>query len=154
MVGLLRLTRYGLPLGIGLGGALLRLASGGTSLSGIVLTALLGFCLGSLVHNMLGALAVVSGHPDVVPPPNLARRLEMLEKDKRILLRSIREIEFDASLQKLDADDAQRLVTPLKQRAMRLLKELDAARVNEGSSVDQQIANEVKSRLAEAGGSQ
>jgi hypothetical protein len=35
---------------------------------------------------------------------------------------------------------------------MRLLKELDAARVDEHSGVDEQIANEVKSRLAEAGG--
>ena len=152
MVGILRLTRYGLPLTIGFGGALIRLASGGTSPSGIVLTFLLGVSLGSLVHLMLGAVAVISGSPDVVPPPNMARRLEMLETDKRILLRSIREIEFDASLQKLDADDAQRLVTPLKQRAMRLLKELDAARVDEHSGVDEQIANEVKSRLAEAGG--
>ena len=62
---------------------------------------------------------------------------------------------WEGFLQRLvPGHDAQRLVTPLKQRAMRLLKELDAARVNEGSSVDQQIANEVKSRLAEAGGSQ
>jgi hypothetical protein len=150
----LKLTRVLLPAAFGLGALVAKLTMGRTSLSSIVLAALLGLAVGWLIHLAFRALAAVLGQIEHIPQACGEERRAILEKDKRVLLRSIREIEFDTKLQRLDAAEAERLVAPLKEKAIRVLRQLDQIRVGDGdATIKNEIEREVVRRLQQLEGS-
>jgi hypothetical protein len=141
---ILPLARWILPLAGAAAGAALSLAGGGGYGFGFALVA--GAALGLILALLLQAMATLVGHAPTAEPPS-DRRLRQLENDKQLLLRSIREIEFDAKLQRVSNEEAAQLTEPLRQRAVRVLRDLDEARVAEGQTVKQRIEREVQRRL-------
>ena len=71
-----------------------------------------------------------------------------LEKEKRTLLKGIKEAEFDAAMGKLSAVDAESLIREYRARAIEVIKELD--QMGDGSTLSprEQIEREVKARIA------
>lgn len=127
---------------------ILLVARGGGGAAELVLGALAASALGVLLNLLLRSLATLTGQLEQ-PPPAPDQRLRDLEREKQLLLRSIRELEFDAGLQRLEAEQAAELAAPLRQRALRVLQELDVARLGQAPPrLEQQIEFEVKRRRA------
>lgn len=70
-----------------------------------------------------------------------------LEKEKKTLLKGIKEAEFDAATNKLSKADADSLIKEYRARAIEVIKELD--RLDEGAALSpkEQIAREVRARI-------
>lgn len=56
-----------------------------------------------------------------------ARQREALEREKRLVLRSIKELEFDRAMGKVADADFEEMVTRLRQRAVGLMQRIEAA---------------------------
>jgi hypothetical protein len=65
-----------------------------------------------------------------------------LEREKTLVLRSIKELEFDFAMGKIAKTDFDEMSGRLRARALGLMRQLDA-----GGGYREQIANEVKERL-------
>ena len=76
----------------------------------------------------------------------IGRRGEM-EREKRTLLKAIKEAEFDREMGKLSAKDAEEMIAVYRLRAIEVIKEIDKVEAGEAGSVREQIAREVKARL-------
>ncbi len=71
-----------------------------------------------------------------------------LEKEKRTLLKAIKEAEFDHAMGKLSKADADGMIQMYRARAIEVIKELDKpAAESNGATVREQIEREVKARL-------
>jgi hypothetical protein len=123
-------------------------------------------CLGYLAVVMTvvnlwrtGASAVAPDDPadDTWARP-VGARVE-LEKEKKTLLKAIKEAEFDLEMGKLSKADADAMIQTYRGRAIEVIKELEqlenlamnvdpVGRPTDGDSVRDQIAREVKARLA------
>lgn len=95
-------------------------------------------------YRMLSPL--VSEQAEV--PVMIAGRTRIaLEREKNLVLRSIKELEFDFAMGKVAKADFDEVSSRLRSRALGLMRQLDA-----GGGYREQIAEEVKRRLAgEAG---
>jgi hypothetical protein len=69
-----------------------------------------------------------------------------MEREKTLVLRSIKELEFDYAMGKVAKADFDDMHARLRSRAVGLLKQLDA-----GGGYKEQIAREIETRLAEQG---
>ena len=85
---------------------------------------------------------------DVGPEMVGGRTRAALEREKTLVLRSIKELEFDRGMGKVSEKDFAEMSARLRARAARLMRQLDA-----GSVYRQQIEQEVERRLARSGGS-
>ncbi len=74
--------------------------------------------------------------------PRDAGRVRALEREKQMVLKAIREIEFDYQMRKIAEADYQEMTQRYRTRAMRLLRELDA-----GDDYRSLIEQELKTRL-------
>lgn len=93
-------------------------------------------------YRMLAPL--VSAH--IEAPPTIAGRTRVaLEREKTLVLRSIKELEFDFAMGKIAKPDFDEMSARLRNRAVGLMKQLDA-----GGGYRDQIAKEVKARLGSA----
>ena len=125
----LEATRWLLPLGLG-GGALgVQLTAGGEPALSVI-AGLAGLSLGIFLHLFLQSLASLLGRAPL--PLTSAEARAHLERDKRIVLRSLKDLELDVALGRLDDAEAKDLALPLRERAMRILRELDQAKVAAG----------------------
>jgi ribosomal protein L40E len=80
---------------------------------------------------------------DLEPPPTIGGRTRAaLEREKTLVLRSIKELEFDHAMGKVAKADFDEMSSRLRQRALGLMKQLDA-----GGGYREQIAKEVEKRL-------
>lgn len=70
-----------------------------------------------------------------------------LEREKTLVLRSIKELEFDFAMGKMSKADFDEMAGRLRARAVGLMRQLDA-----GGGYRQQIAREVETRLAQPAG--
>src|SRR3982751_1313197 len=68
-----------------------------------------------------------------------------LEREKALVLRSIKELEFDKAMGKLSESDWQEMSSRLRARAARLMRQLDA-----GGGYRAQIEQDLKKRIGEA----
>ncbi len=132
------LAAGGAALGAGLnagarGAPALLLAAGG---------ALLGYAIAATLRSVALLLEQTSATRD----PG-SRRLEQLERERDILLRSIKDIELDAAMSKLTEEEATQLTDPLRQRTRETLRELDALQQGARPSVAEQVELEVRRRL-------
>jgi hypothetical protein len=88
---------------------------------------------------------LVSSRPDA--PPMIAGRTRVaLEREKMLVLRSIKELEFDFAMGKIAKADFDEMSNRLRSRAVGLMKQLDA-----GGGYREQIQREVKARLERQG---
>jgi hypothetical protein len=85
---------------------------------------------------------------EVHPPTTIAGRTRAaMEREKTLVLRSIKELEFDFAMGKVAKADFDEMSLRLRSRAVRLIKQLDA-----GGGYKEQIAREIEARLAGANG--
>jgi hypothetical protein len=88
---------------------------------------------------LVGADAAVRG-----AEPLSETRRAVLEREKMLALRSIKELEFDRAMGKVSPADFEEMAARLRARAMSLMKQLDAG----GEAYGEMIEREVQSRLA------
>ena len=87
---------------------------------------------------------LVSDQPDT--PVTIGGRTRVaLEREKTLVLRSIKELEFDFAMGKVAKADFDEMSARLRARAFRLMKQLDA-----GGGYREQIAKEVAERIGGA----
>lgn len=94
----------------------------------------------------LGAYRMLSPlvSPEVAAPITIAGRTRIaLEREKTLVLRSIKELEFDFAMGKIAKADFDEMSGRLRARALGLMRQLDA-----GGGYRDQIAREVEKRLA------
>lgn len=77
------------------------------------------------------------------------RALAALEREKALVLRSIKELEFDRAMGKVSAKDFDEMAGRLRARAILLMKQVDAG----GSGYRELIERELQARLAQIGAS-
>jgi len=73
------------------------------------------------------------------------RTRAVLERDKALVLRSIKELEFDRAMGKVSEKDFTEMSGRLRARATRLMRQLDA-----GAGYREQIEREIEKRLGKA----
>lgn len=95
-------------------------------------------------YRMLSALVTDQPHT----PVTIGGRTRVaLEREKTLVLRSIKELEFDFAMGKIAKPDFDEMSGRLRARALGLMRQLDA-----GGGYREQIAKEVADRLASAQG--
>ena len=83
--------------------------------------------------------------PEVLAPTTIGGRTRAaMEREKTLVLRSIKELEFDYAMGKVAKADFDEMSGRLRARATGLMKQLDA-----GGGYKEQIAREVDARLAQ-----
>jgi hypothetical protein len=82
-------------------------------------------------------------------PPLTDRNRAVLEREKTLTLRAIKELEFDRSMGKLSESDFAEVSGRLRARALSLIQQLDAAR-GEASGHREAIEHEIALRLKSA----
>lgn len=81
-------------------------------------------------------------------------KTDELEREKKALLKAIKEVEFDREMGKMSEEDAGEIVKVYRGRAIEILKELDGASGGAEAaqvSVQETIQKELRARLALAG---
>src|SRR5580658_10423344 len=72
---------------------------------------------------------------------------EELEKEKRTLLKAIKEAEFDHAMGKLSKRDVDEMIATYRARAIEVIKEIERLDAGEAGTVRERIEREVKARL-------
>ena len=93
-------------------------------------------------------LPLVSTKSPDEPAQLVGRGRAMLEREKLLVLRSIKELEFDFAMGKVTKGDFDEMGSRLRSRAIRLMRQLD-----EGTGYRAVIEREVVARLASRGAS-
>jgi hypothetical protein len=83
----------------------------------------------------------------LIAEPLTQRTREALEREKVLVLRSIKELEFDRAMGKLSPRDFDEMAGRLRARAVSLMKQLDEG----GSAYREIIERELRARMAAAG---
>ena len=86
---------------------------------------------------------VTAAQPEMVG----GRTRAALEREKTIVLRAIKELEFDRAMGKVSAADCEEMIGRLRARAVRLLRQLDAGSAGYRELIDR----ELNARLGSAG---
>jgi hypothetical protein len=95
-------------------------------------------------YRMLAPLAAEDAE-ELFREPLSERSRVALEREKTLVLRSIKELEFDKAMGKLSDKDFDEMGGRLRARAISLIKQLD-----EGAGYQELIERELKARLAKA----
>jgi hypothetical protein len=108
------------------------------------LTVIAAAFVGLAVYRSLAPLV----SPEVIETPTMlgGRTRAALERDKALVLRSIKELEFDYAMKKVAQADFDEMAGRLRARAIRIMRQLDAA---EGYRAV--IEKELETRLAAIG---
>jgi hypothetical protein len=97
-------------------------------------------------YRMLAPLALED--VSVLDDPPSERARAALEREKSLVLRSIKELEFDKAMGKVSSRDFDEMAGRLRARAVMLMKQLDEG----GSAYREIIEREVEARLKSSGG--
>ena len=130
-----------------IGATIVVFMSRGQTPAGIILLSLIIFAaafvgLASLRTFLPFAEKILEGGPEVLG----GRTRAVLEREKGLLLRFIKELEFDRRMGKVSEKDFAEMSARLRTRAARVMRQLDA-----GSLYREQIEREVAKRLAGLG---
>ncbi len=107
-----------------------------------------GLCGGALY----AALAPLVRKDDVAQSASLSERTRAaLEREKMLVLRSIKELEFDRAMGKLSAADFDEVAGRLRARAIALMKQLDAGAPIYRARIEQDLAARLHSPQPSAG---
>ncbi len=113
------------------------LVSTGQSMSSIVvlsLTVVASSLVAVAAFQVLGPLLVTDAPVDDAPVEGHAR--QALEREKALVLRTIKEVEFDHAMRKTAAADYEEMRDRLRARAVRLMQQLDASGYREAVERD------------------
>jgi hypothetical protein len=140
----IRIARFLLPLTVASAAAVIRLQAGGAAAvgPGLWLLILAGVLLGGAAAVMLESVAVALDLVGQDDDGGERGRAE-LARERETLLRAIKDVEIDASLHKIDDEQARQLAEPLRRRALEVLAELGQA----SAGIEEQIERELARRL-------
>ncbi|MGE0870256.1 MAG: hypothetical protein AB7P03_16950 [Kofleriaceae bacterium] len=104
------------------------------------------------VYNLwrTGAVAATVSDDDDSPDSTWGRPIgerAELEREKKILLKAIKETEFDLEMGKLSKADAEEMTARYRAKAIDLIKEIDRIDGKSSGTVREQIEREVKARV-------
>ena len=119
----------------------------GTTAENLILVCLSIFAAALIGLAALNALRPLATGETREPEMVGSRTRAALEREKNLLLRSIKELEFDHAMGKVAEGDYEEMVARLRSRAVRLLQQLD----NTSSGYRELIERELASRLVKAG---
>lgn len=108
----------------------------------ISLTAIAAGLAGMAVHRTLWPL--VSDEPLTRATVVQGRARAALEREKALVLRSIKELEFDRAMGKVAQADFEEMVARLRARAIGLMKQLDEDRSGYRSAIEQELEARLK----------
>ena len=118
--------------------------SRGQSPAAIILLSCAVFAAAYIGATALRTVLPLAGAPPADAPEVLGDRARAaLEREKTLVLRSIKELEFDRGMGKVSEKDFAEMSARLRARAARLMRQLDA-----GSIYREQIEKEVERRIA------
>ena len=105
--------------------------------------------VGFMLHRMLWPLAApgFTDRTEIVG----GRARAALEREKTLLLRAIKELEFDRAMSKVSAADFQEMSGRLRARALTLMRQLDVALPGYREAIERELAQRLG---GDAGGSQ
>jgi hypothetical protein len=111
-------------------------------------------CLGIFAAALVGLAALGALRPlttgDTRDPEMVGNQTRAsLEREKNLLLRSIKELEFDHAMGKVGEADFEEMLARLRSRAVRLLQQLDSTESGYRALIERELAK----RLGRAGGS-
>jgi hypothetical protein len=133
-----------------IGATIVVFMSRGQTPAGIILLSLIIFAAASVGLAALRTfLPLASSAVESASVILGGRTRAALEREKTLVLRSIKELEFDRGMRKVSEKDFAEMSARLRARAARLMRQLDA-----GSVYREQIEREIEQRLGprEAGG--
>jgi hypothetical protein len=119
----------------------------GTSAENLIFVCLAIFSAALVGLAALHALRPLATGETREPEMVGSRTRVALEREKNLLLRSIKELEFDRAMGKVAEGDYEEMVGRLRSRAVRLLQQLD----NTSSGYRELIERELAARLVKAG---
>ena len=130
-----------------IGATIVVFVSRGQTPSGIILLSLIVFTAAIVGVATWRTLAPLTGKDDPTGPQMLAGRTRAaLEREKSLVLRTIKELEFDRAMGKVSDKDFAEMSTRLRARAAGLIRQLDA-----GTGYLEAIEKEIARRLKPAG---
>jgi hypothetical protein len=100
---------------------------------GLILLSAAALAVAFVSFMLHQALAAFLGRSGAVAPLQ-ERRREILEKEKALVLRSIKELEFDRAMGKIDEADFDQIGSRLRARALTLMQDLERADRSEDAS--------------------
>ena len=119
----------------------------GQSPAAIILLSSAVFAAAFVGASVLRAVLPLAGFSKDDAPESLGERTRAgLEREKTLVLRSIKELEFDRGMGKVSDKDFAEMSARLRARATRLMRQLDA-----GSLYREQIEKEIERRLEKLG---
>jgi hypothetical protein len=128
------------------GATIVVFVSRGQTPAAVILLSLTIFTAAAVGVAAWRTLAPLTGEDDVAAPVVLGGRTRAaLERDKALVLRSIKELEFDRAMGKVSDKDFAEMSTRLRARAARLMRQLDA-----GTGYRSLIEKELEKRLGSA----
>lgn len=118
--------------------------------SPVVIVCLAYLAVVATVYNLwrTGAAAVTTGDDeDDSTWAKPTGRLGELEREKRTLLKAIKEAEFDLQMGKLSKRDADNMVRAYRARAIEVIKDIDHLGLGAAGTPREQIMREVRARI-------
>jgi hypothetical protein len=130
-----------------IGATIVVFVSRGQTPSGIILLSLIIFTAAIVGIAAWRTLAPLTSKDDPAGPQILGGRTRAaLEREKALVLRTIKELEFDRAMGKVSDKDFVEMSTRLRVRAAGLIRQLDA-----GTGYREKIEQEVRRRVGSAG---
>jgi len=127
-----------------IGATIVVFVSRGQTPSGIILLSLIIFTAAIVGVATWRTLAPLTGRDEPMGPQILGGRTRAaLEREKALVLRTIKELEFDRAMGKVSDKDFGEMSTRLRARAAGLIRQLDA-----GSGYRETIEKEIQKRLS------
>lgn len=127
-----------------IGATIVVFVSTGQTPAGIILLSLTIFTAAVVGVAAWRTLSPLIGSDERIGPPVLSGRTRTaLEREKTLVLRSIKELEFDHSMGKVSDKDFAEMTARLRARAAGLMRQLDA-----GGGYRDQIEKEIAKRVA------
>lgn len=122
------------------GATIVVVLSRGQSVPVVILLSLTIFAAAAVGHAALRTLLPLAGHgfAAIVAPVLGGRARTALEREKALVLRTIKELEFDRAMGKVSAPDFDDMSLRLRGRAARLIQRLDA-RTDYRAQIEQEI---------------
>ena len=132
-----------------IGATIVVFVSRGQTASGIILLSLIIFTAAIVGVATWRTLAPLTGRDEPTGPQILGGRTRAaLEREKALVLRTIKELEFDRAMGKVSDKDFGEMSTRLRARAAGLIRQLDA-----GSGYRHTIEKEIQKRIGGPQGS-
>jgi hypothetical protein len=129
-----------------IGATIVVFVSAGQTPAGIILLSLTIFTAAVVGVAAWRTLSPLIGSDERGPSPVLGGRTRAaLEREKTLVLRSIKELEFDQAMGKVSDKDFAEMSTRLRARAAGLMRQLDA-----GSAYRDQIEKEIAKRVSQS----